>query len=139
MPEEKTTTTSKGPVRYSTPATEQKRQSLKDDRSSATSEERELAKSDTGDTRTGRHSGSWEGDAEYQKAHAARPAADAAEAARAKATQTGIPEVPGEDTSTHGGSGVISVDPKVQALLDSGRDLEVGGDNILREVKKDKI
>ena len=43
------------------------------------------------------------------------------------------------DTSTQGGSGApLTTDPKVQALIDSGKDLEVGGDNILREVKKDK-
>jgi hypothetical protein len=32
----------------------------------------------------------------------------------------------------------IVADPKVLALIESGKDLEVGGDNILREVKTDK-
>jgi hypothetical protein len=49
------------------------------------------------------------------------------------------PEVPGEDSYTHGGSGEPpTVDPEVQALIDSGVPLEVGGDNKLREVKTDK-
>lgn len=46
------------------------------------------------------------------------------------------PEVPGEDTITHGGSGEPpSVDPEVQKLLDSGKELYVDGQNQLREVE----
>lgn len=57
-----------------------------------------------------------------------------------RASQPGrTPEVPGEDSYTHGGSGEPpKVDPEVQALIDSGVPLEVGGDNKLREVKRDK-
>jgi hypothetical protein len=46
------------------------------------------------------------------------------------------PEVPGEDTFTHGGSGEPpSVDPEVQKLLESGKELYVDGQNQLREVE----
>lgn len=113
--------------------TDKKRTDLKAaQKKDATAEERELSKTDTGQTR---HSGSWERDVEYARAQAAARRVDAASATE----RTGDPEVPGEDTYTHGGSGEPpNVDPEVQALLDSGVPLEVGGDNKLREVKTDK-
>lgn len=98
----------------------------------ATAEERELAASDSG---TARHISAWERDAEAAKAQAAARKA----AAESATERTGSPEVPGQDTYTHGGSGAPpNVDPEVQALIDSGVPLEVGGDNKLREVKGDK-
>jgi hypothetical protein len=56
-----------------------------------------------------------------------------------RAPDAGVPEVPGADTYTHGGSGEPpSMDPKVKALIDSGKPLFVNGQNQLQEVEPDK-
>jgi hypothetical protein len=109
---------------------EKKKAELKAENKDTTAEERALSRDREA---PGRHSGAWEVDAEANRARAASARVDAAEAEARKA-RVGTPEVPGADTYTHGGSGEPpSMDPEVKALLESGKPLEVGGDNKLRE------